>query len=177
MLTDNEQNDFALVLKAPTAIEKAAPRAKRIISGMVVDVIALANKGLSPRIVIMDENPYPVELMQLAIKKWFRNAVLNIFQDRDNALQELPLLKPHLLIVEIVNAGKVDLRPFEDLVKRKVTYPVLAICGLDVEINAETIVKAYSSKGLKIVFLKKPFTTESFFRILETNLKILRDTK
>jgi FixJ family two-component response regulator len=168
----NEKNGFALVIKPASAVEKAAPRVKHIISGMVVDAIALANKRLSPRIVIMDENSYPVQLMQLAIKKWFENAVLKIFQDRNKALQELPLLKPNLLIVEIVNAGKVDLRPFEDLASRKVTYPVIATCGLE----ANSIVNTYSSKGLNIIFLQKPFTTESFFGILETNLKIKRDT-
>jgi hypothetical protein len=167
----NDKNNFALVRKPSSAVEKAAPRAKRIISGMVVDAIALANKRLSPRIVIMDENPYPVELMQLAIKKWFEKAVLKIFQDRNKALQELPLLEANLLIVEIINADKVDLRPFEDLTNRKVTYPIIATCGLE----AKSIVDTYSSKGLNIFFLQKPFTAESFFRLLETNLKIKRD--
>lgn len=38
----NEKNDFALVRKPSSAVEKAAPCAKRILSGMVAETLALA---------------------------------------------------------------------------------------------------------------------------------------
>lgn len=38
----NERNDFALVPRPPGALEKAEPRAKRILSGIVTDTLALA---------------------------------------------------------------------------------------------------------------------------------------
>jgi formylglycine-generating enzyme required for sulfatase activity len=38
----NEKNDFALVPRTPTAVEKAEPGAKRILAVMVADVLALA---------------------------------------------------------------------------------------------------------------------------------------
>ena len=40
----NEKNDFALVPRSPSALEKAEPGAKLILSGMVADALALANK-------------------------------------------------------------------------------------------------------------------------------------
>lgn len=40
----NEKNDFALVPRPPSAVEKAEPGAKRILSGMVADTLALASK-------------------------------------------------------------------------------------------------------------------------------------
>ena len=40
----NENDKFALVPKTPAAIEKADPGAKRILSDMVADTLALVNK-------------------------------------------------------------------------------------------------------------------------------------
>lgn len=41
----NDRNDFALVRKPSSAVEKAAPRAKRVLSGMVAETLALAKKS------------------------------------------------------------------------------------------------------------------------------------
>ena len=38
----NEKNNFALVPKPPSAVEKVEPGAKRVLSGMVADTLALA---------------------------------------------------------------------------------------------------------------------------------------
>ena len=40
----NEKNDFALVPRLPSAVEKAEPGAKRVLSGMVADTLAIALK-------------------------------------------------------------------------------------------------------------------------------------
>lgn len=42
MSTFSEKNDFALVPKTPAALEKVEPGAKRLLSGMVADTLALA---------------------------------------------------------------------------------------------------------------------------------------
>ncbi|HZF01373.1 MAG TPA: hypothetical protein VE344_05695 [Methylomirabilota bacterium] len=41
----NDKNDLALVRKPSSAIEKTAPRARHIVSGMVADALALATKS------------------------------------------------------------------------------------------------------------------------------------
>ena len=46
MSTINEKNNFALVPRAPGALEKAEPGAKRILSGMVSDTLSLARREL-----------------------------------------------------------------------------------------------------------------------------------
>jgi len=45
----NEKNDFALVRRPPSALEKAEPGAKRILSGMVTETLALAKKDPSAK--------------------------------------------------------------------------------------------------------------------------------
>lgn len=48
----NEKNDFALVIRPSSAVEKAAPGAKRILSGMVTDTLDLAT---SKEVAVSDE--------------------------------------------------------------------------------------------------------------------------
>src|SRR6266540_2401283 len=40
----NEKNDFELVPRPPSALDKAEPRVKRILSGMVAETLALVHK-------------------------------------------------------------------------------------------------------------------------------------
>jgi DNA-binding NtrC family response regulator len=51
----NEPDNFALVPKPPNALEKAEPGAKRILSGMVADTLALAKKeqGTKPNLTVL----------------------------------------------------------------------------------------------------------------------------
>lgn len=45
MSTTNERNKFELVPRPPGALEKVEPGAKRVLSGMVADTLALVKKG------------------------------------------------------------------------------------------------------------------------------------
>ena len=45
-----EENDFALVPRLPGSLEKAEPGAKRILSGMVADMLALAEASASVKL-------------------------------------------------------------------------------------------------------------------------------
>jgi DNA-binding NtrC family response regulator len=166
------KNNGALVRKPSSAIEKAAPGAKRILSGMVADALVLTKRKPSPQIVVIDENPYPVELMELAIKKWFKTIVLQTFSDRNEGLQELSRQNPELLIVEIVNDNKYDFKTLQMLADKRVAYPIVVTSGLE---QPRVAVNEFASQGLDITFLLKPFTAEPFLKILESKLKILRD--
>lgn len=125
-----------------------------------------------PLIVVMDENPGPVELMEVAIKHSFKNAVLQTFRDRSEGLRQLSALNPDLLIVEIVNAGKLDFKTLQSLADGKVTYPIVVTSGLE---EPRLAVSAYASKGLDVTFLPKPWKVENFIAVLEAALKIARD--
>ncbi len=48
-MSENESKSFALVPKAPSAVERSEPGARRILAGMVADALALANtKPVAP---------------------------------------------------------------------------------------------------------------------------------
>jgi DNA-binding NtrC family response regulator len=138
------------------------------------NVEKIADQPLQTRplkIVVIDENPYPLELMELAIKKSFKNVILQTFQFKGEGLQELTRLNPDLLIVEIVNDGRLDFEILQSLADKKVTYPIIVTSGLE---EPRLTVNSYATKGLKISFLPKPFPEETFIEILEANLKIPR---
>src|SRR5208282_5973874 len=67
----SEKNDFALVPRPPGAVEKAAPGAKRILSGIVADTLALAKKepyGKPTLTVLVGGDASTIEAFQTMIK-------------------------------------------------------------------------------------------------------------
>jgi TPR repeat protein len=62
----SEKDNFALVRKASSAVEKAAPGAKRILSGMVADSLALAS---SKEVTVSDEQ----------VENWFQTGLKHHF--------------------------------------------------------------------------------------------------
>lgn len=58
----NDQNNFALVPRPSSSVEKAKPAAKRILSGMVADTLDLARKTASKEVRVADAQ----------LKNWFR---------------------------------------------------------------------------------------------------------
>jgi CheY-like chemotaxis protein len=63
-----DSNNFALVPRSPTAVERAEPGAKRILSGMVADALALAKKNSSldtrQRILLVDDDRDLLDMYQ-----------------------------------------------------------------------------------------------------------------
>lgn len=69
-------NDFALVPKPPSAVEKAEPSAKRILSGMVADTLALASATVKAEAELWYQNGvscYVAQNYPEAVK-WYRKA-------------------------------------------------------------------------------------------------------
>ena len=159
------QNEFLPALEA--ALKIKIPR------DAVMQDESMPSKIRSPKIVVIDENPFPVELMGRAIKLWFKTVELKTFQNRSEGLQEISRLNPDLLILEIVNDNKLDFNTLQILADRKVAYPIVVTSGLE---SPRLAVDEFATKGLNVTFLPKPFTTETFLRILEAKLKILRDS-
>jgi hypothetical protein len=78
-----EKNDFALVPRSPTAVEKAEPGMKRVLSGMITDALALAKKKpVRPlRIVMMDDVPNVLEIVEFMFRSFYKDATILTFTD------------------------------------------------------------------------------------------------
>jgi PleD family two-component response regulator len=96
----NGENKFALVRKPSSAVEKAAPRAKRIVSGMVGDALALVKKKSSLRIVVIDDDSGVLELLSIFIEQTFKNATVLAFNSPSKAVKELLHTDPDLLVTD-----------------------------------------------------------------------------
>lgn len=76
-----ENDKFALEPKQPSAIEKAEPGTKRILSGMVADTLRLvkkeqARKTQPPRIVIVDDEEVTRFFYKHLLKNWHEEITL-----------------------------------------------------------------------------------------------------
>lgn len=91
----DKPNGFALVRKPSSAIEKAAPGARRIVSGMVADTLALTK--LRGKLLIVDD--------QYEVRDWLRV----IFEDEynlllaENGATAIELAKQHDIDVVVTN--------------------------------------------------------------------------
>ena len=173
-----EKNDFALAPRLPSAVEKAKPGARRVLSGMVADTLALAKKETvrKPRplrIVVVNAEEGPRKSLEIILRHWFPDVTLLLFQHSVEALQELSLRDADLLITGTgfpVMGGK---ELVERVMERKVAYPIVVMSAYEPE---ETWVREYTNGGFNISFLPMPFLLESLRKLLEAaGLKIPRE--
>lgn len=115
----DETNDFALVPKLPSAVEKAAPGAKRILAGMVTDTLDLAKQAASKEVAGVDaelenwcqrgENYYwgrGVPINETEAARWFRMAAERGHAKAQCWLASLYLWAPHGMLQAYLEAAR-----------------------------------------------------------------------
>lgn len=116
----NEPKDFALVPRLPTAVVKSEPGAKRVLSGMVTDTLALAKKKPSPKTVLsvllrgFSGNRWPDIIEAIIESQWGNQYAVKVTDESVGPTILLELGKQYPFDVFIV---KVDKLPphFHDL--------------------------------------------------------------
>lgn len=176
----NETDKFALVPRAPSALEKAEPGAKRVMAGMVADTLALAVKGTRPpRIVLVEDEDHLLRFYEHYIHVWSKNATLLPFQNRDEAWQELLRADPDLLITDMNNDnipgrtqyfGMSGWTMLTLLAERKAKYAILIISGSFAIKGVEDKARLSAGSDLNVSFLTKPFKWAQFSLELRKHL-------
>ena len=167
----SEENQFALVRKPSSAVEKAEPGAKHVLSGMVTDALALAKRVQrpKPRIVVVDDEDWFLEMVERLIQSWFGEVTMLTFQNRDEAWQELLRADPDLLITDMNNDnvpgrtqyfGMSGWKMLPLLAEKKAKYPILVVSGSFSMEGVENKARQYAGPDLNVSFLAKHFTTE-----------------
>ena len=166
----------------PGAPEKAEPGAKRIVSGMVTDTLVSV---IPPprRIVLVDHEDCIWGFIEKLILHQFKNVIVQKFQDRHEAWQELLRKDPDLLITDMrndsvpiapgtqrENLGMSGFDMLKLLAARRVKYPILAASGCFSVNGWERYARSCAGKDLKVFYIAKPFTTELFHCALDTCL-------
>jgi DNA-binding NtrC family response regulator len=177
----NEANNFALVPKTPAAIEKAEPGAKRVLSGMVADTLALVKKQQrsKPRIVLVNDCPEPIQLLELLINDWFPGATILTFQSGEQAWQELLREDPDLLITDMRREND----PMDGwtmvplLAEKKVKYPIVVVTAYAGYDNNDRVRKPFQDllrnarRALNITAVPIPFINEDLLNVLKVCLE------
>lgn len=113
-----------------------------------------------PRIVVVDDEDFCLEVFKLFICDYFKHPTLLLFSSTSEAWEELSRTDPDLLILDMPMLEP-DLLPL--LAERKVTYPILATSGYYQE---EDDVRQRADPSLNLAFIKKPFLPTQFNREL-----------
>ena len=177
VITMDDKNNFALVRRPPSAIEKSQPGAKRILSGMVADTLSLAKKAPLLKVVVVDDEEWRLEMVEMNIRFYFDGITVQTFQASNEGWQELLPKDPDLLITDDI-MGKFN---GEDIVRRladrRVAYPIIVISGWDGP-ETEQWVSEYSGGALNVTLVQilAPSFPENLVRALESGLKISRKT-
>jgi CheY-like chemotaxis protein len=173
----SEKDNFALVRRPRSSLEKGEAGPKRIVSGMVAETLALAKKGPPRsqrplRIVSVNDEKILLELVEVIISGYFKAVIVQSFQDAEEAWQELSRSDPDLLITDDI-MGKLD---GEDIVRRladrKAAYPIIVIQGYP---EREQWVLDCVKRGEDVTLLRAPYRAESLVRAVESGLRISRD--
>ena len=167
----NENSNFSLVPKPPSGIKKVELGAKRILSGMVADTLALAKEARSFRIVHVDDENYILEMFGLAIREEFKDVVIDAFQNGDKAWEELQRADPDLLITDMNHVGMSGWEMLPLLANRKAKYPILVVSGWFLKNGEENIARQCAGPDLKVTFwTKSKFGMEQLTAYLRTQL-------
>jgi CheY-like chemotaxis protein len=170
----NEADNFALVPRPPDALEKAEPGAKRILSGMVADTLALAKKE-SPqkarplRIVVVVQDEFRLEMFEVLVRHYFKDVTLLLFSNSNEAWQELAQTDPDLLITDHVMSRLSGTEILQRLVDRKATYPIIFMSGWETR-DLLIYVEECASRGLNVTMLDYIFTISEFYKELSKHL-------
>ena len=115
------------------------------------------------RIILIEDEPVMWEIFEIWLRQWFLDFELLKFDDGDKAWAELSRQDPDLLIMDWEHPGMHGREIFEKLVEKKVKFPLIVSSGM---VKLESGVTSFTTFGLKVGFLSKPFKKDQFWRQL-----------
>ena len=171
----NDRNEFALVPKPPGSLEKAEPGAKRILSDMVADTLALAKpespqKARPLRIIMVDDVDTTLQSLKLMMQYLLHEATILAFGSAHEGLREVEREAPDLFTTNWTHDGMPGPEILERLVAMKVRCPIFVISAAIEAIKATDFLREYKNQGLNITFLPKPFMSEQLRPLLLKHL-------
>ena len=105
-----------------------------------------------PRIVLLEDERSLCRLIEHCLQDWFAKIQLVVFENGDEAWQELTRNKPDLLIMDWKHPGLTGHEVLKLLALDQTTFPVL----LTSEFFEEHL-QLFSDQGLTLRYLPKPF--------------------
>jgi len=114
------------------------------------------------RIILVDDEKYMLQLLEMYLHEWFNEVDLLQFQNGDDAWRELAQTEPDLLITDWRHPGLDGGELLSKLAEKHMKIPVLLITAHDTD-----CIREFADTGIKITFLQKPFGVEQFWRTID----------
>jgi response regulator RpfG family c-di-GMP phosphodiesterase len=111
----------------------------------------------SPKIIMVNDEPYVLEALEMMLRLWFKNATILMFNVPEEALEELLRSDPDLLITDDKMPRMDGYEIVGRLADSNVTYPIIVTSPWS---PTEAWVREWANYGLNISYLAQPFTVE-----------------
>jgi len=132
--------------------------------------IARQPRGTRPlRIVMLDDEPMTLDVLEAIIRARFRDATVLKFDDAEEALNELAREAPDVFTTDWQHSKINGREMLHLLAQRGVRYPVFVISGLA---QVRDTLLRMPPKNLNVTYLRKPCTPAKLVEALEVALKI-----
>jgi DNA-binding NtrC family response regulator len=150
-----ENKNHSLVRRSSSAVEKAAPGAKRILSGMVADAHALAKskERKKLRIVVLDDEEGPRESLRVIFKDEYD---LFLAEDGPTAIE---LAKQHDIDVAVLDILLANMSGIEVLERLKILNPDIEVIMMTGFETNDTIRESLRLGACD--YINKPFDIET----------------
>lgn len=123
------------------------------------------------RIVMVNDEPSVLQIFEIVIRDWFKDAKVLFFDNGATALEELVQTDPDLLITDDRMAVMGGEELCQRLLDRKASYPIILMSAWETaDLLAQ--VQQFANRGLNLSFLPVPCGSESFLKAVEAALKI-----
>lgn len=165
-----EARELSLIPRPSGGLAKSERAPKRLLSGMVVDALALAkaNSSRARRIVILDDEYCAREIYRLMLGDFTGLEILD-FGDAAAAWTELSRADPDLFITDINHPGMRCADMLAKLAARAASFHILVLSGHSPGLER---VRHDCSSGLNISFILKPPSRAEFVETVGKALQI-----
>jgi phosphocarrier protein HPr len=123
-----------------------------------------------PRIVILDDESYIIEIITLAICQEYPQAEIVPYANGDEAWNEVLQRDPDLFILDDCHPGIRGSQIVRQLADRKAKFPMILMTGLD-EPAFEKFKRRFDGLVLKLKVLRKPFKVEELYTAIKDLLE------
>ena len=176
----NEKDNFALVPRPPRALEKTERGAKRVLSGMIADTLALANqtKTLKPRgkLLIVDDEEGPRECLRVIFEGEYD---LFIAEDGPTAIK---LAQKNVIDVVLTDKNMAGMSGIEVLERLKISKPDIEVIVMTAFETTDSMKQAlrlrafdYINKPFDITTIRSAVDKAMQRRMVETEIKAARN--
>lgn len=136
------------------------------------DVAPYSRKAQPFKIIVVNDEPGPLEMFETLIRRWFKDSDLLLFLSGPEAWQELSRADPDILITDDRMPGLGGEEICNRLLARKAAYPIIVNSAWE---PTAQWVRQCADEGLNVRFLERPFRVEEFRKVLEASLRISLD--